>query len=123
LDGSGRPIIDGNPFQHAPEWTANVELDYTQPLASGNELYLYIDWKFKGETQDFLYESIEFTTDTQNEGGLKFGYRNIDKNYQIGFFGRNITDEDNLIGGIDFANNVGYVNEPRIWGLEASYRF
>ena len=86
-------------------------------------LYLFSDWKFKGETNDFLYESIEYVTDTQFEGGLRFGYRNIDNNFSIGFFGRNITDEDNVIGGIDFANLVGYVNEPRIYGVEASYSF
>ena len=123
LDANGFAIIDGNPFQHAPEWTANIEIDYTHPLASGNELYLFSDWKFKGETNDFLYESIEYVTDTQYEGGLRFGYRNVDRNFNIGFFGRNITDEDNAIGGIDFANLVGYVNEPRVYGVEASYSF
>jgi iron complex outermembrane receptor protein len=126
LDPSGGPrdvFIDGNPFQHAPEWTANIEIDYTMPLQSGNEFYLFSDWKFKGETNDFLYETIEFVTDTQFEGGLRLGYRNVDKNYSIGLFGRNITDEDNAIGGIDFANNTGYVNEPRIYGVEASYSF
>ena len=123
LDDNGFAIINGNPFQHAPEWTANIEIDYTLPLESGNELYLFSDWKFKGETNDFLYESIEYVTDTQFEGGLRFGYRNVDNNFSIGFFGRNITDEDNAIGGIDFANLVGYVNEPRIYGVEASYSF
>ncbi len=123
LDTNGNALIDGNPFQHAPEWTANVEIDYTYPMTSGNELYFFTDWKFKGETNDFLYESIEYVTDTQFEGGLRAGYRNLDRNFEVGIFGRNITDEDNLIGGIDFANNTGYVNEPRIWGVEASYSF
>ena len=123
LDANGQALVDGNPFQHAPEWTANFEIDYTHPLASGNEIYLFSDWKFKGETNDFLYENIEFTTDTQYEGGLRFGYRNIDSNYDIGIFARNITDEDNATGGIDFANNTGYVNQPRVWGVEASYSF
>ncbi|MYH70333.1 MAG: TonB-dependent receptor, partial [Gammaproteobacteria bacterium] len=31
LDENGRAIIDGNPFQHAPKWTANLQLDYTHP--------------------------------------------------------------------------------------------
>lgn len=123
LDGNGFALIDGNPFQHAPEWTLNFEVDWSVPLASGNELYLFTDWKVRGETQDFLYESIEFATDTQFEGGMRFGFRNIDSNYEVGLFARNITDEDNVVGGIDFANNTGYVNEPRIWGVEASYRF
>ena len=71
----------------------------------------------------FSIESIEYTTDTQFEGGLRFGYRNNAKNYELGFFVRNITDEDNLIGGIDFANNTGYTNEPRVFGGEFAYRF
>ena len=123
LDENGRAIIDGNPFQHAPKWTANLELDYIHPLSSGTELYLYTDWKIKGKTSDFLYESIEFTFGTQFEGGLRAGYRDTVRNFEIGMFARNITNEHNPIGGIDFANNLGYVNQPRIWGAEASYRF
>ena len=123
LDENGRAIIDGNPFQHAPKWTANLQLDYTHPLANGNELYLFTDWKLKGKTSDFLYESIEFTFGTQFEGGLRLGYRDTTRNFEIGLFARNITDEHNPIGGIDFANNLGYVNQPRIWGGEARYSF
>ena len=123
LDENGRAIIDGNPFQHAPKWTANLQLDYTHPLANGNELYLFTDWKLKGKTSDFLYESIEFTFGTQFEGGLRLGYRDTVRNFEIGLFARNITNEHNPIGGIDFANNLGYVNQPRIWGGEARYSF
>ncbi|MDZ7768518.1 MAG: TonB-dependent receptor [Woeseiaceae bacterium] len=124
LNANGLALIDGNPFQHAPEWTANFEIDYAYPLNGGNaELYAFSDWKFRGETNDFLYESIEYTTDTQFEGGLKFGYRNREKNYHVGFFVRNITDEENVLGGIDFANLLAYTNEPRVWGIEGSWSF
>lgn len=123
LDANGFARIDGNAFQHAPLWTANIEFDYTYPLSSGNEIYFFSDWKFKGETQDFLYDSEEFTFDTQFEGGLRAGYRDTNNNYEVGVFVRNITDEDNPIGGIDFANNTGYVNQPRVWGVEARYSF
>ena len=123
LDENGRAIIDGNPFQHVPKWTANLELDYTHPLSGGSELYLYTDWKLKGKTSDFLYESVEFTFGTQFEGGLRLGYRDTIRNFEIGLFARNITNEHNPIGGIDFANNTGYVNQPRIWGGEARYSF
>ncbi len=123
LNALGFAIIDGNPFQHAPEWTANLEIEYTHALSDDRELYFFSDWRWKGETQDFLYESIEYTFDTQFEGGLRVGYRDLSRNYEIGFFARNITDEDNPIGGIDFANNTGYVNEPRIWGAEFLLQF
>ncbi|MEM7610710.1 MAG: TonB-dependent receptor [Pseudomonadota bacterium] len=123
LNADGLALIDGNPFQHAPEWTANFEIDYTYPLSSDAELYAFSDWKFRGETNDFLYESVEYTTDTQFEGGLKAGYRNLANNYQIGIFARNITDEENILGGIDFANLLAYTNEPRVWGIEGSWSF
>ena len=123
INAAGFAIIDGNPFQHAPEWTANIELEYTYPIGEDREVYVFTDWKWKGETQDFLYESAEYTFDTQFEGGLRFGYRDLSRDYEIGFFARNITDEDNPIGGIDFANNTGYVNEPRILGAELVLRF
>jgi len=41
----------------------------------------------------------------------------------VALFGRNITDEDNVKGFVDFSNNTGFVNEPAIWGIEANYFF
>lgn len=123
VDENGNAYIDGNPFQHTPLWTFNLELDYVHPLADGDEVFLYVDWKFKGETNDFLYESVEYNFDTQYEGGLRVGYRDASAKFQVAVFGRNITDEENVIGGIDFNNNSAYVNEPRIWGVETSYQF
>ena len=115
LNAAGFALIDGNPFQHAPEWTANIEIDYTRQLSNGNELYLFTDWKWKGETQDFLYESVEYVFDSQFEGGLRIGYRNLGGDWEIGLFARNITDEDNPIGGIDFANTQDTLMS-RVWG-------
>jgi hypothetical protein len=28
-----------------------------------------------------------------------------------------------VLGFVDFSNNTGFVNEPRIWGLELGYEF
>jgi len=123
MDPTSAAIIDGNPFQHIPEWTLNLELNYTRPLSSGAEVFFFTDWKFKGETNEFLYEAVEFENDSQFEGGVRFGWRNADANFEVALFGRNITDEENLIGAIDFVNLTGYVNEPRIWGVEGTVRF
>jgi iron complex outermembrane receptor protein len=70
-----------------------------------------------------LYEAIEFQTDGQYEGGLRIGYKNFDGGWEVAAYGRNITDEDNVLGFIDFSNNTGFVNEPTIWGLEVGYEF
>ena len=123
FDANGNAIINGNPFQHAPEWTANVDLTWLIPTAGGNEFFVFTDWKAKGDTNEFLYESIEFNFDTQFEGGLRVGYRNNINNWEVAVFGRNITDEENPIGGIDFSNNTSYVNEPLMYGVEGTFNF
>ncbi|MEJ2275007.1 MAG: TonB-dependent receptor, partial [Woeseiaceae bacterium] len=43
--------------------------------------------------------------------------------FQSDIFGRNITDEENLKGVIDFNNNTGFVNDRRIWGATFAYYF
>ena len=70
-----------------------------------------------------LYEATEFQTDGQYEGGLRVGYRNDASGWGVAAYGRNITDEDNVLGFVDFSNNTGFVNEPTMWGVEANYEF
>ena len=123
LNADGQALLDGNPFPRAPKTTHNVSLRYSMPISNDSELYVFTDWAFYGEINMPLYESVEFQTDNQKEGGLRIGYRNSASGLEIAAFGRNITDEDNVLGFIDFSNNTGFVNEPRVWGLEVGYEF
>ncbi len=122
LDGNVA-IVDGNPFPQAPETIFNFTARYTIPVGDAGEVFLFTDWAFQGETNLFLYDAVEFTTDDNFEGGVRIGYENYEHNYTIALFGRNITDEDNVKGAIDFNNLTGIINEPRIWGVEAKIRF
>jgi iron complex outermembrane receptor protein len=115
--------IDGNPFPQAPESIFNFTARYTIPMGDNGEFYVFTDWAFQGETNIFLYEAVEFTTDDNVEGGLRVGYENFEHNYSVALFGRNITDEDNVKGAIDFNNLTGIVNEPRVWGVEFKYTY
>ena len=115
--------IDGNPFPQAPESIFNFTARYTIPMGDDGEFFVFTDWAFQGETNIFLYEAVEFTTDDNFEGGLRIGYENFAHNYTVALFGRNITDENNVKGAIDFNNLTGIVNEPRIWGVEFKYTY
>jgi iron complex outermembrane receptor protein len=112
--------ISGNSFPNAPEWIANFTARYAYPI-QGGELFAYTDWAYKGDTNFFLYESIEFSQEGYWEGGLRLGYKS-DKGYEAALFARNLLDEDALTGGIDFNNLTGFVNEPRIVGVELSWQ-
>jgi iron complex outermembrane receptor protein len=116
-------LIDGNPFPQAPETIFNFTARYAIPMGDDGEISIYTDWAFQGETNLFLYDSIEFKTNNNFEGGLRIAYENYADDYSIALFGRNITDEENLKGAIDFNNLTGIVNQPRIFGIEAKVRF
>jgi iron complex outermembrane receptor protein len=113
---SGNLRVNGNPFPGAPESTLNFTARFAIPTDSG-EFFVFTDWYRQGKTNFFLYESAEFFSDGNYEGGLRIGYINHDNNWELTAFGRNITDEENVKGGIDFNNLTGFDNEPRVFGL------
>jgi len=115
-------VIDGNRLPQAPEWIANFTLRYGIPVGNG-ELFAYTDWAYRSEVNFFLYESTEFTGKSLLEGGLRVGYNWSEGKYEAALFGRNITDEVIAVGGIDFNNLTGFLNEPQIWGVQFKARF
>lgn len=123
LDGNGFAILDGNPFPQAPEFMLNVTARYSTAVNGNDELYVLADFVNQGDTNFFLYESAEYHTGSIYETGLRAGYIGNDGQWELSVFARNLTDEENLKGGIDFNNNTGFVNEPRIFGLNLRMNF
>ncbi len=122
IDARGFALIDGNPFPNAPKITANFIADYHAPLSDDMTLNISVDGSIQGQTNLFLYESVEFNTSGNFELGARIGLGFQDDKYEIAAFARNLTDEVNLAGGIDFNNNTGFVTEPRIIGIMFSAR-
>lgn len=116
---SGRALIDGNPFPNAPEYILSMTARYNVPLESGANLYLFTDWNVTGRTNFVLYESAEFYSKGDFEGGVRIGYEAPNKDYEIALFARNITNEHNVKGVIE--NYLApVVNEPRSFGISFS---
>ncbi len=120
LNANGRALINGNPFPQAPRTLLTTTARYSEPLGAAGEWFAYTDWSVQGATNLFLYESKEFNTRGNFEGGLKLGYARRNGAWEVALFARNLTDERNLKGGIDFNNNTGFVNDPRIVGVSFS---
>ena len=114
---SGIYFIDVNRLPQAPKWIHNLTARYGIPLARG-EFYVFTDWAYRSEINYFLYESSEFHGKPLLEGGLRLGYTWLDGDREVAVYGRNITNEEQLIYGIDFNNLTGVVNEPRTFGVE-----
>jgi iron complex outermembrane receptor protein len=112
--------IDGNQLPQSPKFTLNWTAGYEIPVGNG-AIYAFTDWYYRSKIQFFLYRSVEFSDDKLIEGGLRVGYKT--DRFDIAGFVRNITNDASPTGGIDFNNLTSYVNEPRIWGVEAGVKF
>jgi iron complex outermembrane recepter protein len=119
---AGTVRIDGNPLPQAPRNVYNLTARYSVPM-NGGEFYIYTDWAYRSKVNFFLYESIEFTGKPLLEGGLRLGYAWHYGDYEVALFGRNITDREVIVGGLDFNNLNGFLNEPRTWGVEFKATF
>lgn len=109
--------INGNPFPNAPEWSGDFTARYAIPVGDSGEFFIFTDWTYLGQTNFLLYESREFNAESRIEGGLRVGYAGGNGQWEVAAFARNITDEDNVLGVVDFNNNTAFVNDPRIFGV------
>jgi iron complex outermembrane receptor protein len=122
LTAGGQALINGNPLPQAPKVTTNFVLRYGRELAGG-DFYVLTDWAYRSKVNFFLYESTEFTGKASLEGGLRVGYLWNNGKYEAAIYGRNITDTVRIVGGIDFNNLTGFINEPRTWGVQFKAMF
>lgn len=118
----GLALINGNSLPQAPKVTANFTLKYSQPVAGG-EAYAYTDWVYRDKINFFLYKSTEFTGKASLEGGLRLGYTWDSGKYDVAAFARNITNQIRIVGGIDFNNLTGFINDPRTFGVQGKILF
>lgn len=116
----GTVLINGNPLPQAPKWVANFTLRYQVPMGNG-DFFVFTDWAYRSKINFFLYESAEYTGKPLLEGGLRVGYK-WDK-YEVAAYGRNITNQIRTVGGIDFNNLTGFINEPRTLGVQFKTTF
>jgi iron complex outermembrane receptor protein len=127
VDVNGTPqtlaLLDGNRLPQAPEWVTNMTARYSIPMGDDAEIFFYTDWAYRSEVNFFLYNSPEFTGAPLLEGGLRTGYNWDYGKYEVAVFGRNILNEKEVVGGIDFNNLTGFVNEPAFYGIEFTARF
>ena len=116
----GYSSIDGNPLPRAPKNQLNFTLKYSTEIGNG-EFYAMTDWAYRTSYNFFLYEAKEYKAKELLEGGLRVGYK-WDR-YELSAYGRNITNQVQALGAIEFNNLTGMVNEPRTYGVQFKATF
>ena len=108
--------IDGNPLPNAPKYGINLAARYDFPVSDTGTVFVSTDWNKQGYTSFVLYDTAEFNSKGDFEGGLKLGYSGGYGAYEVALFARNITNEKNLKGVIENYMAAVY-NEPRTVGV------
>jgi iron complex outermembrane receptor protein len=123
IDPNGHALINGNPLPQAPKWVGDLGLRYDYPLADSSAVYAYTDLSTRSAMSIFLYQSQEFTAQPLTQVGLRIGYLWGNDKYEVNAFCRNCANQIRVIGGIDFADALGFINDPRIFGAQFRARF
>jgi iron complex outermembrane receptor protein len=123
IDANGHALINGNPLPQAPRWVGDLGLKYAYPLANGSSVYGYTDMSTRTSMNFGLYKSEEFVGAPLTQVGLRLGYTWGDDKYDVAAFCRNCANQIRVIGGIDFADTLGFINDPRIFGAQFRAKF
>jgi len=123
VPGTSNYYINGNPLPNAPRWVIDARLRYTMPIADGHDIYLSTDWSYRSDVDFFLYRAVEFKGMSLIEGGLRIGYEDHVHGFEVAAYARNLLNQIRITGAIDFDNLTGFVNDPRIIGVDARYKF
>jgi iron complex outermembrane receptor protein len=130
------PLTTGTEFAQAPDKSYTIGLQHTATTRGGGTWVSRLDYNYQGQfwrSEPFLrvdaYEAIPDGYEESGDWGIlnmRFAYSPADANYEVAFFGTNLTDEYNInsgffhgIWGYDFAT----VGRPREYGASLTFRF
>lgn len=120
---AGLALINGNPLPQAAKWVGDLGVRYDYALADSSSLYAYSDISMRSAMNIFLYQAQEFVAPPLTQVGLRLGYTWNNDKYDVAAFCRNCANQIRVIGGIDFADALGFINDPRIFGAQFRARF
>lgn len=123
---TGQKDLSGERGAFAPEYSAALYLDYTLDLEKF-ELNAHIDFNYKDEM--FLDGDLDPNAlqDSYVKVDARLGLSTLDGKWDFLLYGRNLTDETTYTASIDAPLSpgvyVGWVEEPRIVGVQGRYNF
>ena len=116
--------LSGTDMYFSPNFSGNVSVDYHVPVLDWGEFRAFISYGYQGEHSidpDYIQESYGLLS-------ANISFSSADENWSVSLWGKNIEDEAYIRQYTDQGRAVqGHVgatrNEPRTYGLSATYRF
>jgi iron complex outermembrane receptor protein len=110
------PVLDGTQLQYAPEWTANVSLGYTLPMASGWEWFNRLDASYTDE-QTIVQTANAFVGSTDRVN-FRTGFSN--DNWTFTLWAYNLFEPDDALTGV-FTGNPSRLPDLFIFGARQGF--
>jgi iron complex outermembrane receptor protein len=123
INAQGNAELNGNPLPQAPKFVIDPALTYSYPLSTGTELFFSGNAAYRSTINFFLYESVEYRGQPYTNVGLRGGYRWNYGKYEVAAYCNNCLNQIRLVGGIDFDNLTGFINDPVIAGVQFTGKF
>ena len=119
--------LSGKRGPNAPEWSGTIYSRYEYTLANNMLIRFDVDAGYKDDF--FLDGDLDPNTlqDSYYKVNARIGLAGADDGWEVAVYGRNLTDEATYSFATDAPLSAGiyggWVEEPRIIGLQARYNF
>jgi outer membrane receptor protein involved in Fe transport len=119
--------LSGRENAYAPEWSGNLAVDWTQPIGDTLQVRANADANYR--SAHFLDYDLDPATqqEAQTKFNARLGFGDQSGAWEVSAFGLNLSDEVTYTSFSDVplapGAFVGFVQEPRTYGLEARFRY
>ena len=124
LTSTGEPIIEdlsGNELVLAPQLTTNGVFRYSTEFPQGG-LLAQLDFSY---SDSYFFDTDNAPLDVSDSSMLwngRLAWRFPGRKFEIALFGRNLTDEENIVEGFDiFDTQMLIYNHARTYGVSLRY--
>lgn len=119
--------LSGKTTPYAPDWSGNLFADYRRDVFQNLVFSARVDLNYKDEfyTAGALPEAS--LQDSYTKVNARLALSSQDERWEAAIYGRNLTDEATLSATADAPLSAGitaaWIEEPRVVGVQLSYRF
>ncbi|RZJ97861.1 MAG: TonB-dependent receptor [Brevundimonas sp.] len=114
--------------QNSPEWSGYLGLNWETPFLGG-ELVVVPSVSYRSDYHLFDIADPVLDQDAYTLVNLGVTWTDSSGHYQVGVYGRNLTDEEYKVGGYNFGtptynNSIdAFYGPPRTWQVQLSYKY
>ena len=113
-------VSDERVFQNTPDTTAHINLQYDRPVTlvgNAGTLSFIGAWSFRTETNQFEIPSEFLDQGAYALYDASIVWKRLDGKYELGLYGRNLTDKEYKVSGYNFTAQNGTVSTLGLEGV------